>query len=192
MRCPQSQQVEPVGERTAQELEDKRDKCQALRIGGIRLAHAAGHHVQLVEIEEVGDDDALKRVKRGEERQVTRGNPLFPVHPARHSPAHSGDSRTVSGSSPSSAPDSTSASGVGIGSGAGQAAGPQCVLHHVLGPLRPGHGLDARDRLLDGIGDPLELDPVVVDDRVGGAGVAVAGQADAAGVEDHGAIRPGG
>ena len=42
-----------------------------------------------------------------------------------------------------------------------------------------------RDRLLDRVLDPLQLDVVVLDDRVGRARVAVARLADAAGVDDQ-------
>ena len=53
-------------------------------------------------------------------------------------------------------------------------------------PFRERHRLDAGDRLLDRVGDALQLDLVVVDDRVRRARVAVAGLADAPGVEhDH-------
>ena len=42
--------------------------------------------------------------------------------------------------------------------------------------------------LLDRIGDPPQLDPVVLDDGEAGAGIAVAGQADAARIEHHHAV----
>src|SRR4051812_26154174 len=64
--------------------------------------------------------------------------------------------------------------GVPISRAAGESPGPEDLTHQVLGAALPGEGLDACDGLLDRVADPLQLDPVVVDDRVCGARVAVA------------------
>ena len=53
-----------------------------------------------------------------------------------------------------------------------------------LGAIGEFGSFDPRDRLFDGVFDPFDLDPAVLDDRVRGAGVAVARHAHASGIEN--------